>query len=119
MEKKVTNFAVIGCSPSMARGHMRGIVAREGACLYAICDPAVERLEESKEGALNGVIQTTTFLGDHIEYDIQVDGMEQNILATKPIVQAERFFEKGDHVSLNFAVDHMNIYDPDGRCPLL
>jgi len=49
MEKKVTNFAVIGCSPSMARGHMRGIVAREGACLYAICDPAVERLEESKE----------------------------------------------------------------------
>ena len=81
--------------------------------------PQQIRLEESKEGALNGVIQTTTFLGDHIEYDIQVDGMEQNILATKPIVQAERFFEKGDHVSLNFAVDHMNIYDPDGRCPLL
>jgi len=81
--------------------------------------PQQIRLEESKEGALNGVIQTTTFLGDHIEYNIQVDGMEQSILATKPIVQAERFFEKGDHVSLNFAVDHMNIYDPDGRCPLL
>ena len=81
--------------------------------------PQQIRLEESKEGALNGVIQTTTFLGDHIEYDIQVDGMDQNVLATKPIVQAERFFEAGDHVSLNFAVDHMNIYDPDGRCPLL
>jgi len=48
MDKKVTNFAVIGCS-GMARGHMNGIVAKEGACLYAICDPATERLEECKE----------------------------------------------------------------------
>ncbi|MBE5761660.1 MAG: Gfo/Idh/MocA family oxidoreductase [Clostridiales bacterium] len=36
MNKKL-NFAVIGCS-NMAKTHMNGIIANEGAELYAICD---------------------------------------------------------------------------------
>ena len=35
MEKKVLNIAVIGCS-GMASSHMRGVVNKEGAKLYAL-----------------------------------------------------------------------------------
>ena len=48
MENKVLNIAVIGCS-GMASSHMRGVVNKEGAKLYAICDPAEERLAQRKE----------------------------------------------------------------------
>jgi len=48
MSKKV-NFAVIGCS-GMATRHMTGVQSKEGAYLYAICDPATDgRLEKCKE----------------------------------------------------------------------
>lgn len=47
MEKKVLNIAVIGCS-GMASAHMQGVCAKEGVKLYAICDPAQERLAERK-----------------------------------------------------------------------
>ena len=48
MTKNKLNIAVIGCS-GMAAGHMKGVVANENACLYAICDTAPERLEKRKE----------------------------------------------------------------------
>ncbi len=48
MSKQV-NFAVIGCS-EMARRHMEGIAANDGAKLYAICDNATDdRLSKCKE----------------------------------------------------------------------
>ena len=48
MSKQV-NFAVIGCS-GMAKRHMQGVIAKEGAHLYAICDPATDgRMEKCKE----------------------------------------------------------------------
>ena len=46
--KNKLNIAVIGCS-GMAKQHMRGVIAKEGACLYAICDTAEERLAECRE----------------------------------------------------------------------
>ena len=48
MAEKIMNIAVIGCS-GMASSHMRGVCAREGVKLYAICDPAEERLAQRKE----------------------------------------------------------------------
>lgn len=42
--QKELNVAVIGTS-SMGRLHMKGIIAKEGANLYAICDTAKEQLE--------------------------------------------------------------------------
>ncbi len=49
MENKILNIAVIGCS-EMAACHMRGIVGRKNARLYAICDPAEDgRLHQRKE----------------------------------------------------------------------
>ncbi len=48
MEKKVVNFAVIGCS-GMASYHMQGLVGKEGIKLYALCDPAEEHLAQRKE----------------------------------------------------------------------
>ena len=46
--KKIINIAVIGCS-GMAERHMKGVIAKEGACLYAICDIRKEKLESCKE----------------------------------------------------------------------
>ena len=46
--KNKLNIAVIGCS-GMAKQHMRGVIAKEGACLYAVCDTAEERLAECRE----------------------------------------------------------------------
>ena len=43
MAKKI-KFAVIGAS-TMGRLHMKGVIAKEGAELYAICDTAPEQLE--------------------------------------------------------------------------
>lgn len=48
MAEKIMNIAVIGCS-GMASSHMRGVCAKEGVKLYAICDPAEERLAQRKE----------------------------------------------------------------------
>ena len=48
MADKIMNIAVIGCS-GMASSHMRGVCAKEGVKLYAICDPAQERLAQRKE----------------------------------------------------------------------
>ena len=49
MAKNNLNVAVISCS-YMAERHMEGIVAKEGATLYAICDNATDgRLERCKE----------------------------------------------------------------------
>lgn len=45
MSAKILNIAVVGCS-GMAKKHMEGIVATEGAALYALCDTAPERLSE-------------------------------------------------------------------------
>ena len=42
--QKELNIAVIGTS-SMGRLHMKGIITKEGANLYAICDTAKEQLE--------------------------------------------------------------------------
>ncbi len=50
MSKNNLNVAIIGCSRSMGRGHMRGVTNVKGANLYAICDSATDgRLEEAKE----------------------------------------------------------------------
>ena len=48
MSKNNLNIAVIGCS-SMARLHMKGVLAREGANLYAICDTDPEILANAQE----------------------------------------------------------------------
>ena len=48
MSKKNINIAVVGCS-GMAKRHMEGVVAAEGATLYALCDTAPERLAELGE----------------------------------------------------------------------
>lgn len=48
MDKKIMNIAVIGCS-GMASSHMKGVCAKEGVKLYAICDTAEERLAQRKE----------------------------------------------------------------------
>ena len=48
MAEKIMNLAVIGCS-GMASSHMKGICNKEGTKLYAICDPAKERLAQRKE----------------------------------------------------------------------
>lgn len=47
MADKKLNIAVIGCS-GMGKRHMEGVKAKEGACLYAICDTAPEQLESAK-----------------------------------------------------------------------
>ncbi|MBQ7321544.1 MAG: Gfo/Idh/MocA family oxidoreductase [Clostridia bacterium] len=46
--KNNLNIAVIGCS-GMAKNHMRGVIAKEGATLYAVCDTAQERLTACRE----------------------------------------------------------------------
>lgn len=46
--KNNLNIAVIGCS-GMAKNHMRGVIAKEGATLYAVCDTAQERLTACQE----------------------------------------------------------------------
>ena len=46
--KNNLNIAVIGCS-GMAKNHMRGVIAKEGASLYAVCDTAQERLTACRE----------------------------------------------------------------------
>lgn len=48
MENKKLQFAVIGCS-GMGKSHMRGIIAKETAELYAICDIDEARLSACKE----------------------------------------------------------------------
>ena len=49
MAKNNLNIAVISCS-YMAERHMEGIIAKEGATLYAICDNATDgRLERCRE----------------------------------------------------------------------
>ena len=49
MSENKLNIVVIGCS-KMAEKHMDGVIAKEGANLYAICDPATDgRLEACKE----------------------------------------------------------------------
>lgn len=49
MNKKELNIAVIGCS-GMAKRHMKGVLDKEGAHLYAVCDPATDgRLEECQK----------------------------------------------------------------------
>ena len=40
------NIVVIGCS-GMGIRHMQGVVAKEGACLYGICDSSKEQLERA------------------------------------------------------------------------
>ncbi|MBP3583917.1 MAG: Gfo/Idh/MocA family oxidoreductase [Clostridia bacterium] len=47
MAKKIWNVVVIGCG-AMAKLHMKGIKATEGANLYGICDTHAERLETAK-----------------------------------------------------------------------
>lgn len=52
MSKKELNIAVIGCS-GMAKRHMKGVQEKEGACLYAVCDPATDgRLEECQKNLM-------------------------------------------------------------------
>ena len=46
--KNKLNIAVIGCS-GMGKQHMRGVIAKEGASLYAVCDTAQERLIECRD----------------------------------------------------------------------
>ncbi len=46
--KNNLNIAVIGCS-DMGERHMRGVLAKEGAALYAVCDTAEERLAACQE----------------------------------------------------------------------
>ena len=46
--KNNLNIAVIGCS-GMAKNHMRGVIAKEGASLYAVCDTAQDRLTACRE----------------------------------------------------------------------
>ena len=48
MENKKLNIVVIGCS-GMGEQHMRGIIAKEAAELYAICDIDEARLNNCKE----------------------------------------------------------------------
>ena len=48
MSKKIWNIVVIGCG-AMAKLHMKGIIATEGAELYGICDSNAERLQSAKE----------------------------------------------------------------------
>jgi predicted dehydrogenase len=48
MSKKTWNIVVIGCG-AMAKLHMKGIQAVEGANLYGICDSFDQRLNEAKE----------------------------------------------------------------------
>lgn len=49
MSKKELNIVVIGCS-GMAKRHMKGVQEKEGARLYAVCDPATDgRLEECQK----------------------------------------------------------------------
>jgi predicted dehydrogenase len=48
MSKKTWNIVVIGCG-AMAKLHMKGIIATEGAELYGICDSNAERLQSAKD----------------------------------------------------------------------
>lgn len=48
MSKNILNIAVVGCS-NMAKLHMNGIKAREGANLYAICDNDPDVLAKRQE----------------------------------------------------------------------
>ena len=43
--KNKLNIAVISCS-GMAKKHMKGVIAKEDACLYAVCDIEEKRLYE-------------------------------------------------------------------------
>lgn len=48
MSEKIINIAVIGCS-IMGQRHMKAVVEKKSACLYAVCDINRERAEEAKE----------------------------------------------------------------------
>lgn len=48
MENKKLNVAVIGCS-TMGQLHMGGVIAKEAANLYAICDSAQEQIDACLE----------------------------------------------------------------------
>ena len=65
MEKKIMNFAVIGCSEMAAR-HMQGVCDKEGAKLYAVCDTAEDRMIQRKEefGAEVGVTDYRELIND-------------------------------------------------------
>ncbi|MBR3837546.1 MAG: Gfo/Idh/MocA family oxidoreductase [Clostridia bacterium] len=55
MSKKNLKIAVIGCS-GMAKRHMAGVVAKEGAELYAICDPATDGRVERRRDEFNPTV---------------------------------------------------------------
>ena len=58
--KKNLNIAVIGCS-GMAERHMEGVIAKDGATLYAVCDKYEDRVSAAKE-KFNVEIGTTDYL---------------------------------------------------------
>lgn len=64
-KKKRVNFAVVGCS-QMGELHMKGVVAKEGACLYAVCDIDQEKAESCREklGAKKAVTDYRELVND-------------------------------------------------------
>ncbi|MBR7165343.1 MAG: Gfo/Idh/MocA family oxidoreductase, partial [Clostridia bacterium] len=60
MSKKNLKIAVIGCS-GMAKRHMAGVVAKEGAELYAICDPATDGRVERRRDEFNPTVVCTDY----------------------------------------------------------
>lgn len=61
MANKIWNVVVIGCG-AMAKLHMKGVKATEGANLYGICDTHAERLEDAKK---------------ELEIDLAIDNWKQ------------------------------------------
>lgn len=95
MENKILNVAVIGGS-NMGRLHMQGVVNKEGANLYAICDvdPEVLKVCQEKFPEVTMAVTNWRELVDVAEIDAVVVCVPDQF----HLVMTEAFLRAGKHV---------------------
>lgn len=67
----------------------------------------VRGLGESKNGALKGKVKLVTYLGEKVEYDLDVNGQEIKAVVADP--QRGAMFAAGEEVAVNLPEDRMSI----------
>jgi iron(III) transport system ATP-binding protein len=72
-----------------------------------------EQLFFSKEG-MPGVVQFSTFLGDFIEYEVQLDD-GQNLIVNEYTKDTTEVHEDGEKVFLNFDPERISVYKADSE----
>jgi len=71
-------------------------------------------LAEARDGELTGTITLATFLGDFINYEIELAG-GKTIEVNEYTKDTQRIREVGDRVSVVPDIDRMNLYPDEGE----